>query len=83
MTAIDRMLQDTSGKVVTVGDGSEASDACVTAQPARYRLKFHGQRSRTSSDLDQALDQWFDQGQQSEREKRAATKRSVSQRKPQ
>jgi hypothetical protein len=62
MTTIDRMLQDTPGKVVTVGDGSEASDARVTAQPARYRLKFHGQRSGTSSDFHQALDQWLDQG---------------------
>jgi hypothetical protein len=83
MAAIDGMLQDTSGKVITAGDGSEAPDAGVVTQPARYRLKFHGQRNRTSSDLDQALDQWLDQDQQPERDKRAATERSVSQRKAQ
>jgi hypothetical protein len=40
MAAIDGMLQDTSGKVITAGDGSEAPDAGVITQPARYRLKF-------------------------------------------
>ena len=63
MTAVDRMLQDTPGKVVTFGNGSEASDARVAAQSAHYGFKLHGQHSRISSDLDQTLDQRLDQGQ--------------------
>jgi hypothetical protein len=63
MTTIDWILQYTSGKVVTVGDGAEASNVSVAAQPARYGFKLHGRHSSTSSDLDQPLDQWLDQNQ--------------------
>jgi hypothetical protein len=43
-TAVDRALQDTTGKVVVVGNGTEASGTRATAQPARDRLRFHGRR---------------------------------------
>jgi hypothetical protein len=83
MTAVDRMPKHTTGKVVAVREGAEASDVRITAQSADYGLMFHRQDTRSSSDFDHPLDQWLEQSQHAERKKPPAAERSVSECKPQ